>query len=328
MAKQLQAVTRNLPSFVAEPLQALIGQQCYRSLIWNVNLSDSDCLKLALSKGLGLGLVLGGAIVKVPQIVKIVRAKSARGLSLTSYLLDSASTAVYVAYNVRHAFPWSTYGETVFLLIQNAVIIALIVIYSTSSTVPVLATIALAFAAAGYALASPSLVSTSLLKLLLSASIPLSCFSKLPQIITNHQNGSTGQLSAFLVFNSLLGTVARVFTTSAETGDSLLWWNYVLLSVLNGVLALQMLLSWDKPTSNVSQPLDSVQNDLGKRSDRLVKSAQKGVEQVKNKSTFAAASIAEKSGAGGTSNSRPGTPSKSSRTSSPASAKRYVRKLE
>ena len=64
-------------------------------------------------------MVAGGAVVKVPQIAKIVRARSARGISLSSYLLDTASTAIYVAYVVRNEFPWSTYGETVFLLIQN-----------------------------------------------------------------------------------------------------------------------------------------------------------------------------------------------------------------
>lgn len=68
---------------------------------------------------LGLGLVAGGSIVKVPQILKIVNSKSAKGLSLSSYLLDTAGLAVTVAYNYRHAFPWSTYGENVFLVIQN-----------------------------------------------------------------------------------------------------------------------------------------------------------------------------------------------------------------
>lgn len=62
---------------------------------------------------------MGGSIVKLPQIVKIVRGKSARGLSLASYLLDTGSLVITVAYNIRHEFPWSTYGENVFLLLQN-----------------------------------------------------------------------------------------------------------------------------------------------------------------------------------------------------------------
>ena len=55
----------------------------------------------------------GGGIVKVPQIIKIVRSRSASGLSLSSYLLDTASLLLTVAYNVRLDFPLSTYGENV-----------------------------------------------------------------------------------------------------------------------------------------------------------------------------------------------------------------------
>jgi mannose-P-dolichol utilization defect protein 1 len=68
---------------------------------------------------LGVGIIAGGAVVKVPQILTVLSAKSARGLSLSSYLLDTAATAITVAYNVRNGFPLSTYGEMVFLLAQN-----------------------------------------------------------------------------------------------------------------------------------------------------------------------------------------------------------------
>jgi mannose-P-dolichol utilization defect protein 1 len=69
-----------------------------------------------------LGLETGG-IVKVPQIIKILQSHSARGLSLTSYLLDTASLLIVVAYNARLRFPFSTYGENAFLSIQNVVIV-------------------------------------------------------------------------------------------------------------------------------------------------------------------------------------------------------------
>lgn len=87
--------------------------------MWNTDFDSTYCIRHSVSKILGFGIVLGGSIVKVPQIVKIVRGKSARGLSLSSYVLDTASLAITVAYNIRHEFPWSTYGENVFLLIQN-----------------------------------------------------------------------------------------------------------------------------------------------------------------------------------------------------------------
>jgi mannose-P-dolichol utilization defect 1 len=45
------------------------SQRCYVSLVENLHVSDVDCLKLAISKGLGIAIVLGGAVMKVPQLL-------------------------------------------------------------------------------------------------------------------------------------------------------------------------------------------------------------------------------------------------------------------
>lgn len=44
-------------------------QKCYVSLVENLNVKDVDCIKYSLSKGIGLGIVVGGSIMKVPQLV-------------------------------------------------------------------------------------------------------------------------------------------------------------------------------------------------------------------------------------------------------------------
>jgi mannose-P-dolichol utilization defect protein 1 len=64
----------------------VLFQTCYDSLIYNFDLSDTECVKYSISKGLGLGIVVGGSIVKLPQIGKIINSKSARGLSLSAYV--------------------------------------------------------------------------------------------------------------------------------------------------------------------------------------------------------------------------------------------------
>lgn len=81
---------------------------------------------------------------------------------------------------------------------------------------------------------------------LLSWTIPLTILSKAPQILSNYRLHSTGTLSAFAVFNALLGCIARLFTTSQETGDNLVWWGYALAAGLNTVLAGQMIMYWEK----------------------------------------------------------------------------------
>lgn len=65
---QVTSITHHIPGFIRQPAEALIGQKCYTSLVYDFNISDVDCLKYALSKGLGLGIVLGGGIVKIPQV--------------------------------------------------------------------------------------------------------------------------------------------------------------------------------------------------------------------------------------------------------------------
>ena len=52
--------------------------------------------------------------------------------------------------------------------------------------------------------------------------LPLSLFSKLPQILQNHRTRSTGQLSTFAVISQIGGCAARLFTTSQEVNDPLM----------------------------------------------------------------------------------------------------------
>ncbi|GAA5836630.1 hypothetical protein JCM9279_000449 [Rhodotorula babjevae] len=326
----LQPLTRNLPGIVRDPLVALFGQECYTTLVWNADLTDERCLKLALSKGLGLGMVAGGAILKVPQILTVVKSGSARGLSLSSYVLDTAATAITVAYNVRSGFPFSTYGEMVFLLAQNAVLITLITSYSPRPTLPRLVPLAIFFSSLAYALSSTALVPASALAVLQTFTIPLSLSSKLPQIISNARAGSTGQLSAFLVFNSLAGCLARVFTTRTETNDPVLFWGFALGALLNGVLALQMLLYRNKTgidAKRLERPHTATVTATG------VERREKEVPAVAAAAAAAAAAapaqqqqpaglatpVKQVAGAGG---------AKQSPASAGGSARRYVRKLD
>jgi mannose-P-dolichol utilization defect protein 1 len=70
-------VTHNIPFFLRDPAVALIGEKCYTVLVYDFDITHSECLKYALSKGLGLGIVLGGSIVKIPQVslIPFVRVK-------------------------------------------------------------------------------------------------------------------------------------------------------------------------------------------------------------------------------------------------------------
>ncbi|KAG0660946.1 hypothetical protein C6P46_004219 [Rhodotorula mucilaginosa] len=214
----LKAITHNLPAAVTEPAVALIGQ---------VSPPQTDVLPAAVV--LGLGMVAGGAILKLPQILTVVRSGSARGLSLSSYVLDTVATGI------------------------TAILIVLITSYSARPTLPRLVPLVALLGSLAYALASPSLVPASTLSFLQTLTIPISLSSKVPQIVENYKAKSTGQLSAFLVVNSLAGCLARVFTTMSETKDPLLLWNFALAALLNGVIFAQMILYRGNTTTTSSR---------------------------------------------------------------------------
>jgi mannose-P-dolichol utilization defect protein 1 len=83
--------------------------------------------------------------------------------------------------------------------------------------------------------------------------LPLSLFSKLPQIAQNHRARSTGQLSTFAVVSQIGGCAARLFTTAQEVNDPLVAAGYALALLLNLVLGIQMYAYWGKGIAGSGQ---------------------------------------------------------------------------
>jgi mannose-P-dolichol utilization defect 1 len=193
----LQQLTHNLPKPIVDLGVSLLGDKCYRALLLDVDPTQTECLKLAISKGLGIGIIGASSIVKVPQILKLVNSKSADGVSFLSYLLETAAYLISLAYNVRNGFPFSTFGETALIMGQNVVIAVLVLNYSGQKTVAALFIAALAASAA--TLFTESVVDNNTLSYLQAGAGVLGVASKVPQILAIWQEGGTGQLSAFAV---------------------------------------------------------------------------------------------------------------------------------
>jgi mannose-P-dolichol utilization defect protein 1 len=153
-------------------------------------------------------------------------------------------------YAYRRQFPFSTYGENLFLSVQNILITLLIISYSRprlasgkESRIPqLLASSAIGITAIYSLLIAPSTV----LQGLQMMTVPLSILSKLPQISQNYKAQSTGQLSAVAVISQVAGCVARLFTTATEVQDPIVLAGFAVALVLNLVLGIQMWLYWDQ----------------------------------------------------------------------------------
>ncbi|KAK3722924.1 hypothetical protein LTR37_002069 [Vermiconidia calcicola] len=249
----LQPLTHNLPAPIRNTATQLLGQSCYRSLIHNINLTDTACLKLAISKALGVGIIGASAIVKIPQLLKLLNSQSAEGISFLSYLLETSSYLIGLAYNVRNRFPFSTYGEQALIAIQNVAISVLVLQYSGRGAAA--AVFVAGLVGAGYAMYNESITTMGTLQYLQAGAGLLGVASKVPQIITIFREGGTGQLSAFAVFNFLLGSLSRIFTTLQEVDDNLILYSFMAAAALNAVLAAQMVYYWNSAKSKATAPM-------------------------------------------------------------------------
>jgi len=121
----------------------IFTDQCFDTFFNNSDWTNFPCLKQVflliiqtIAKLLGYCVVVGAAIVKLPQIIKIIQRKSVFGVSFTSvlfevisYVIQSSTQISAVAYNIYRSNPFSVYGETLLITLQMIVIHLLFAIF-------------------------------------------------------------------------------------------------------------------------------------------------------------------------------------------------------
>jgi len=193
-----------------------------------------ECAKHLLSKCLGYGVVAGSSLVKVPQILNIVKSGSVEGISRSAVLLELVGYILTVAYCFAQQFPFSTYGESLFLMISGSVLAALVCRVHWS--------IATAVIAAVFSIVFTRIIPLPVLTAGQTATIPIFIISKIPQIILLFRTRNPGELSLITYSLNTLGAAARVFTTLQELGDPLMLTSSSLSTLLNGTIALQIVI--------------------------------------------------------------------------------------
>jgi len=226
----------------AELIYGIIKPKCFNllRLLDIAEFAQGDCLKDTMSKTLGFLIVILAPLAKLPQIINILVAGSVEGISTMAYLMESASYVIFFVYNYRNGFPFSTYGESLFIYIQNLLIILLIAGYRGLSMLQSLLLTALV--GSMLVMMSDSMVPLEVLAAIQGFQILMSAVSKLTQIYENLKNGSTGQLSSITVFLFAAGSLARVFTTLQDAPDPILIVSVGIAASLNSILFLQVIM--------------------------------------------------------------------------------------
>merc|ERR1712018_536042 len=208
-----------------------------------MKLNSPDCMKMFVSRGLGLAIIAGATGVKLPQIIKILKSGSATGISFVGTLLELLACTANGAYSFSKAFPWTSYGEAVTLSLQTS-LIALLILWFNGNTIQTLL-FSLIYGATVFAITTPGMVPPEVLWYGQAANIPMIVLGKMIQVIANYRQGHTGQLSAITIFMLTLGSMARVFTSVQETGDMVVISTYLCSSAVNLILSAQVIYYWN-----------------------------------------------------------------------------------
>ena len=219
---------------------------CFDELFVKFNFSNTPCVTFLISKVLSVAILAGSVLLKLPQIINIYRTKDVEGLSPTSFYTEVPLVITGVVYNLLQGNPFSSYGESVFILVQNLILVFMLWTYMEQSTKPSLDRrigLLVLFGAVAYgSLQLPP----NLWYLLPISNLPMLLISRVPQIIQNFRLRSTGQLSGITTFLIFAGSLARVFTTIQEVGwDFSLLLGYFFGLSTSGILLLQVFNTFD-----------------------------------------------------------------------------------
>ena len=142
-----------------------------------------------------------------------------------------------VSYNYRKGYPFSTYGELIFIMVQLDILI-LLVVHFNDGGVAWKGPLGVAAHAALLAACLSGVVPD---QALVTMPMGLSCLSGTPQLVKNFRSGNTGQLATLPVFFAVSGLSIRLFTTFAEVPDPMVLLSQAIPWFLNSLLLAQLL---------------------------------------------------------------------------------------
>ena len=197
---------------------------------------------LLLSRLLGWIVVIVGVCLKLPLLRSLlsgsneVKLLTATSIPIISLCLEIGSLLIGLSFNYRLGIPFSAYGECIFLLLQDVMIVTVSIFlrtgnYPRSMSVPLIVSIALTVLLSSH---------VDHLHTLLSLNIPLIFMTMLPPILQNYRNKHTVGFPLSMVLLGQGMGFTRMFTTFMEVPR--LDWTLALGSSLGPALNIILLL--------------------------------------------------------------------------------------
>ncbi|NWS99406.1 PQLC3 protein, partial [Mionectes macconnelli] len=167
------------------------------------------------------------AVIKLPQLVAVLQAGSARGLSVSSLLLELAGFIVFLRYQIYYGYPLQTYLEYPIIIAQD-VILLLCILHFYGKTKR-----ALFFAVIFWGVWYMLTLRKWIIDLAMNLCTFISAASKLVQLWCLWQTRDSGEVSALTWSMSAYTCATRIFTTVVTTNDLAVLIRFITMLILN-----------------------------------------------------------------------------------------------
>ncbi|NXK92586.1 PQLC3 protein, partial [Formicarius rufipectus] len=167
------------------------------------------------------------AVMKLPQLAAVLAAGSARGLSVSSLLLELAGFLVFLRYQIYYGYPLQTYLEYPIIIAQDALLL-LCILYFNGKTRR-----GLFFAAVFWGAWYMLTLHKWIIDLTMNLCTFLSAASKLVQLQCLWQTKDSGEVSALTWAMSAYTCATRIFTTVVTTNDLAVLIRFITMLILN-----------------------------------------------------------------------------------------------
>ncbi|NWW37989.1 PQLC3 protein, partial [Panurus biarmicus] len=167
------------------------------------------------------------AVIKLPQLVAVLRAGSAWGLSVGSLLLELAGFLVFLRYQIYYDYPLETYLEYPIIIAQDVILIYCIMHFNGKAKRALF--YAVVFWGGWYMLTLQKWI----IDLAMNLCTFVSAASKLVQLQHLWQTKDSGQASALTWGMSVYTCAARIITTVMTTNDLAVLIRFIIMLILN-----------------------------------------------------------------------------------------------
>ncbi|XP_051880582.1 solute carrier family 66 member 3 isoform X1 [Pristis pectinata] len=166
-------------------------------------------------------------VLKFPQIVTVIAAKNAWGVSVRSLVLELIGFLVFLTYQTYYEYPLATYLEYPILIAQDVILLMCVLFYN--GNIGTALPYAILFVIGWRLLTIHKLI----IDLAMNLSTYISALSKYAQLQSLWTAQNSDQVSALTWSFAIYTTCTRVFTTLMTTQDTAVIIRYVVLGLLN-----------------------------------------------------------------------------------------------